>query len=350
LWAELHNYALTSGSISNLLGVWEPKAASRLGLSRRSSGHRQLASTCSKIIKNLGTSLDFFYERSLRLQRKLFEERDSCYDIRIDFDKKRNVCRKVEKACKAVANTGVTGVNMSWGSVQENTALLNYLAAIEDNQKLCEVGLCLLRPCDLPPELKGSDSFLPLLGASPDGMLISSASGPRLRDSQPPPLLEKWLDYMQVSAHSEVSVVEVKCPASFNQIRSRRGKNYFHYKNSQPQKRVYAHQVPQVMLQMLVTGAKYCNLVSYTPLNGMAIFNIKRDTEYLKRMLDVVSRVYETYLNCGKIPPENMFFKEGFYQEFLEHTKSIALSSEPVMHMDKSIHVQLKYAKEMFWE
>ena len=165
LWAELHNYALTSGSISNLLGVWEPKAASRLGLSRRSSGHRQLASTCSKIIKNLGTSLDFFYERSLRLQRKLFEERGSCYDIRIDFDKKRNVCRKVEKACKAVANTGVTGVNMSWGSVQENTALLNYLAAIEDNQKLCEVGLCLLRPCDLPPELKGSDSFLPLLGA-----------------------------------------------------------------------------------------------------------------------------------------------------------------------------------------
>ncbi len=83
----------------------------------------------------------------------------------------------------------------------------------------------------------------------------------------------------------------------FNQIGSRRGKNAYRYKHPRPQHRVHPHQVPQVMLQMLVTGTQQCKFVSFTPTNGLRVFTIARDTDYIRGMLSILERVYERYLS-----------------------------------------------------
>mmetsp|Transcript_8770 Transcript_8770/g.22467 ORF Transcript_8770/g.22467 Transcript_8770/m.22467 type:complete len:132 (-) Transcript_8770:272-667(-) len=69
--------------------------------------------------------------------------------------------------------------------------------------------------------------------------------------------------------------------AMFNQIRSRRGKNSYRFKHPRPQAHVWPHQVPQVMLQMLVTGTERCKFVSFTPTNGIKVFDIRRDAQYV---------------------------------------------------------------------
>mmetsp|Transcript_8771 Transcript_8771/g.22469 ORF Transcript_8771/g.22469 Transcript_8771/m.22469 type:complete len:147 (-) Transcript_8771:91-531(-) len=139
--------------------------------------------------------------------------------------------------------------------------------------------------------------------------------------------------------------------AMFNQIRSRRGKNSYRFKHPRPQAHVWPHQVPQVMLQMLVTGTERCKFVSFTPTNGIKVFDIRRDAQYIGAMLSIVSRVYERYLKRGQVPPENMFFREDEYQRFLQRTRQIAEESDGTFCENPAPALgQHDYAARLFWD
>lgn len=59
-------------------------------------------------------------------------------------------------------------------------------------------------------------------------------------------------------------------------------------------------------------------------MQGLIIFRVWRDDEYIKAMLDFVSHLYTSYVLPGKDPPTNIFMNTPEYSSFLQQTSAIA--------------------------
>ncbi len=59
-------------------------------------------------------------------------------------------------------------------------------------------------------------------------------------------------------------------------------------------------------------------------VQGLTIYRMWRDEEYLKAMLDFVSRVYTQHVLLGRPPPGNIFWGLPEYKKFLERTIALA--------------------------
>ena len=66
---------------------------------------------------------------------------------------------------------------------------------------------------------------------------------------------------------------------------------------------------------------------------GMTIFRMWRDEAYLQAMLGYVSIFYTSFVLNRKQPPSNIFLDLPEYQQFLQHTLSLAHGAEVVLHV-----------------
>merc|ERR1712113_81175 len=123
----------------------------------------------------------------------------------------------------------------------------------------------------------------------------------------------------------------------------------YSFKEPEPHSKLFPAQIAQIQLQILVTGVKSAYLVSNTPTSGLNVFHIPADIAYQQQMLQIVSKIHKKYLRKGKIPPENVFFREEAYQNFLQDTKHLAKTIKPLYSVSKSTPVPT-YANEMFWD
>ena len=72
---------------------------------------------------------------------------------------------------------------------------------------------------------------------------------------------------------------------------------------------------------------------AWPAIHGMTVFRMCRDKAYLQAMLGYVSIFYTSFVLNQKQLPSNIFLELPEYQQFLQHTLSLAHSAEVVMHM-----------------
>lgn len=68
-------------------------------------------------------------------------------------------------------------------------------------------------------------------------------------------------------------------------------------------------------------------------VQGMTVFRMWRDEAYLQAMLGYVSVFYTSFVLTKKQPPSNIFLELPGYQQFLQHTLSLAHGAEVVLHV-----------------
>ena len=66
---------------------------------------------------------------------------------------------------------------------------------------------------------------------------------------------------------------------------------------------------------------------------GITIFRMQRNEEFLKSMLHFVSKFYTSYVQPGILPPVNMLFDTPGYCAFLHLALKIARETPEVMHI-----------------
>lgn len=77
----------------------------------------------------------------------------------------------------------------------------------------------------------------------------------------------------------------------------------------------------QAQLNMLVTESQACHLLCYTVRGGSVIFTIPLDQQWCNQMLHWVSQLNTQYIVKGLAPPENVFWEQEEYQQFVQLTK-----------------------------
>ncbi|KAL0047506.1 hypothetical protein WJX82_005070 [Trebouxia sp. C0006] len=157
-----------------------------------------------------------------------------------------------------------TQVYFDWGHKHEANGILSYLC---DNPKYTvhEVGFVLMDPSlqRLPEEVRRgiAPADLPVIGSSPDG------------------------------------------------------------KSCKPYVRILPQYFAQAQLNMLVTDSQACHLLCYTVRGGSAMFTIALHKQWCNQMLHWVAQLNTHYIVKGLNPPENVFWEQEAYQQFVKLTK-----------------------------
>ena len=207
----------------------------------------------------------------------------------------------------------VDEVRREWGSVQEETGLLTAMNVFP-SASLQETGL---HPLEALPTLNEyalrwglrSAADLPLIGASPDGILV-----------HPNGILE---------------AVEIKTVCPF-QVPSGGGKSKGGGKGKSAAKLAVidpgpktagqfpcAH-VAQVQCEMLCTGTHTCVYVSLSATRGATIFRVHRNEEFIALMMVLLRRFFDEFVYTQTEPPENFFSHLPEHVRLVELTASIA--------------------------
>ena len=170
-------------------------------------------------------------------------------------------------------------VAMGWGGVQEGVGLLAAMDVFPD-ATLKEVGCLLLELCPEHNVLPGGfrPSQLPLVGASPDGVLLRQ--------------------------NGDVEIVEVKCvcPYTSNGGGGGRGRgrgrgrggasgrgHAFKVVDKSTPDDVPPYHVPQLQMEMLCAGARRGWYVYVSATRGVRIFAVERDDAYLAKLLGLLA-------------------------------------------------------------
>lgn len=165
-------------------------------------------------------------------------------------------------------------VALAWGGVQEAIALVALMNEFPE-ATVEEIGCAMLEACGggIPEEWGVEIGDLPLIGASPDGILVR--------------------------ANGEREVVEVKTMCPFQQGTKGQSRHPFQI-NSSPNPhpfKVNPSHMPQIQMELLCTDARVCNYVSASTTHGVAIFRVSRSDEYIQAMLLVLSRLESELLS-----------------------------------------------------
>jgi hypothetical protein len=64
---------------------------------------------------------------------------------------------------------------------------------------------------------------------------------------------------------------------------------------------------------------------------GMTVFRVWRDDDYIAAMLGFISRLHMQHVLPRRPPPADLFSHLPEYQAFLHRTGSLAASAEPVL-------------------
>lgn len=193
------------------------------------------------------------------------------------------------------AGTASQNVYQQWGHEHEANALETFL----DHYKAAHVyeqSFQLLRA--LPAQLTACIDLaqLPLIGASPDGLI----------DKDPD------------SVNAQGCVLELKTKVPFCQD-DKDGKWHF-ISSSAPNAAVTAEHFCQVQIQMLVTGKSKAYLVSWAH-KAAKIFKIDVHFQWLQAALLLLCDTQQQYLGQGQTPPE-VFYKASAAKKLRDLTKT----------------------------
>ena len=184
---------------------------------------------------------------------------------------------------------------------------------------------CTPNPHRFPPR-----PSLPLMGASPDGLIIYGDGTVEVLEVKcHSPFADNALYAPNISSGSRSAALNAAAaalngtPASYD---ARTGR--FCVQDNGPQTSLGAWFIPQLQLEILCAGA-HCtgaNLVSLSATRGAHVFYVPRDDAYLALMLRLVAALYQTHVQSRRAPPSSANFGAAHpeYAHFLERTLAIA--------------------------
>ena len=350
VWAALHSGRLTTSSLPGALGLYEKRSARKLGLPKHYAS-RSSALKAYHILreppfiaedaKPCSAALDFNAKEVGRYNDEVgIAEGNGCGD---SSDEEREGERERRKArCAQVGAMGARSCHCSWGIAQEPAALFS-LGQTFPGAEILEVGLCPLNLKKRVPYDWGLDKrLIPPMGASPDALMTISAEDEdfaALADS-----LGGLGDRIVGAGGSVLVAVEIKSVSPFREVQrqgKKKGKGSKKKKycliDAEPRDRVNLLHVPQVQMHMLATGAPFALYLSYSAGNGMKVYVVKENPFYQKLLLRLVLRFNRDFVLRGKKPPENFFFTEQEYQNFLGLTRKIAREAKLYRHVPPQI-------------
>ncbi|CAL5218524.1 g212 [Coccomyxa viridis] len=396
LWSALHNGVLTSSTLNGALGFYEPGAVQRLGLPKHFVRHGALLAAYSNLLQpeyvppsqsiaplastqggprqaadpNSNSSSSSGGSKTLA---QVWQDAATTGTpgaqpssaVRSSATKKKGKGAPSKGFHSSSAGpiedeqashrlrTCIGSIRCKWGSVQEATALWEFMHAVPQGA-LEEVGLCRVEPAVLRDQYGFAEGQLPPMGASPDGLVRQRQASPAsaaltaLRSA----FAGMWAltalrsafagmsvrdDSSSGNSVQECEVVEVKNTCPFRQRTSltKKGNPRMSYMLADPGPRERVNQmwVTQLQLEMLAAPAQSALLVSRSASKGMTVFRMWRDEAYLQAMLGYVSIFYTSFVLSQKQPPSNIFLELPEYQQFLQHTLSLAHGAEVVLHV-----------------
>jgi len=165
---------------------------------------------------------------------------------------------------------------------------------------------------------------LPPIGASPDAMLRLCEGMPleavEVKNTCPfftrssePGVLRAYVDYISADARGTIPMHEWRGPAEA----------------------IPAHYVPQVQLEMLVTGSRRNHFVSATASQGLNVLVMHRDDAYLSELLHFVRAFWRTVLSGTCPPPDMHWAEEQRFASFLDSTVALGKSAQKPLHVSR---------------
>jgi hypothetical protein len=264
---------------------------------------------------------------------------------------------------RSLSQEGLLAVRCAWGKVQEASTLLE-AARLFPSSKLYEVGLCMLNVDDLPTDWGLSANTLPSIGASPDAVFLHPVADQPCSSNFTTPnsdgieaskdvdkvghLLERLrFDDSVIKASSDKDPnrfqshmlgtngywepLEVKNSCPFTYANARKGGlRKFVLCDGGPRNKIEPTWVPQLQLQMLCSGTQSILLVSRSISRGLNIFRLRRDDEYVRLMLTVVSQFYTKHVLPRRPPATDAFAKSAQHQKLLSLTRKLATTARVV--------------------
>ncbi len=144
---------------------------------------------------------------------------------------------------------------------------------------------------------------------------------------------------MQVNEASDrVGLVEIKFRCPFKLSDARSGKYYYQGGKCTPFSSVPVEYYLQCQLQMLATGLRRCDLVSYSPEGGTLVYTLLRNDELCKLALELLQQVHAEclarnappkYLQGVRKVPLNHQQYNAFLRKLARSVKEASCSSSP---------------------
>lgn len=332
-WGLLHSGRLTTSKAASCLGFYESKSSEILNIPRSLVGHERILSAHHELKSQLPLSIS-----DLQRMRNEFESFDfgrnnktiwrAAQNNKFPYTYHPDI--RYVKQMKGISRA--SSARMIWGSTQEATSILSAINYFSRNSKtfqhVKEIGLMPLE--SVAETCEDNDIYglgvenslrvksyldlkeLPLLGASPDGLIMFD--------------------------DGQVEILEVKNSSPFISIQS---KEMLTVSNSYQFKSLGSWFVPQLMLEILCAG-KNCTsavLIQLSATSGAIVYRIKRDNTYITLMIEWLREFYLNYIVHDKKPLENFMITETTkekYIDFLKDTKNIAENAEVVAVIPQS--------------
>jgi hypothetical protein len=316
-WNRLHQARLTAGSLAVFLGFFETAIAKRVGVPKSITGHKRAIDLC----RNLATGLPWV-PMGLEATGTATSAEEASH---IDGEGSRKPeavspwLKKVEPTASEsfdpviVYNPCASGVpaidaecvhasdaRRLWGKLHEATGLLAVLDHVAPPGALLhEVGLLAMEATTSTADA----STLPLMGASPDGLLV----------------------YADGTSH----IVEVKCHCPFDEY-SHKERGAYVLRDDGPYTAFPAWHVPQVQFEMFCAGT-LCSgafLISLSATKGANVFWMPRNDTYIAALLAQVQFVFQRFVKVAKCPPPMYLNESPAYQKFVEASVHLARTAE----------------------
>ena len=402
LWDELHDGVLTSRYLLGALGMREPEAARALGLPRAVIQPGAIAETWRALrmpvalhtVARLRDRADAEVRAAHTANRKVIAAlsrrgrhrgaRPMWWPPRSSHPPPEYDAARLRDSAQTMAEGGIHAVRCAWGSAQEAAAIAAVLDALPREARIEEIGLSMLRPKrGLGRRLRAviaSLGELPPIGVSPDAMLRMAPGAPRMvvevKNVSPFFALRGTPAGMagasgasgasgakaatgatdaagKTAAHGRGSLSQV-AHRQFQVLtryvpRGRRGAVNFFWLRA-PHERLPCQYVPQIQMQMLVTGTAEALYVCGSACQGINLIRVRRDDEYLGELLTYLAAFWTTVRHSDAPPPDDYFArpaaaaKEGAggaraaserYERFLARTRAISEQSCVSQHLPK---------------
>lgn len=343
LWDELHDGVLTSRHLLSALGLRERRAAKLLGFGNHlvtpdAIGHVWEALSRppppGRLDRPPETEVRAAHATNLALREAMREYARADGAV---WPPRDSAARDADLRSLAarMSQASLNQVRCAWGSAQEAAALAALLEALPRGATLEEIGLAILSPDNLPTaELRAAAlaGELPPLGASPDAMIRPHAGAPleavevknvcpffdlpdRPRRSGPTIFgsgsgggrgANRGAHH---GAHRADPSGPVRRFGAYPRYLPQEERRLLPpFKLKAPHESVPTMYVPQVQVEMLVTGARVATYVSASASQGLNLIRIARDDAYLTELLHFL-RTFWTSVRLRQRPSDELFWR-----------------------------------------
>jgi hypothetical protein len=344
-WGVLHQGRLTTSKLASVLGFYESDAAEYLSIPNSLRGHQRAVAAWQHLRQKPPVSYaDLSSSRpssdtvpSLNPIWKQVNGSNFAYDYTPSPSPP-----SVQSSSRAI---DVQSIRLQWGSAQEPVALLaalNYLHRLDPAILLAESGMCLLEALE---EMSSTDapSSTPSSGVRPRALYQYIQ---QWLTAQTLPLLGASPDGMIHHPDGSMSVLEVKCSSPFSQ--SSQGLQVRPSRDRGRDRSVPAWHIPQLQLEMLCAGSRCSHaLLLVLSIDGAVLYRLERDEQYMLEMLGWARSFYVQHIqgvarHRVKAPLPNYFSpkrrgqgadRSQAYAAFLQRTQQLAKRAQVVKEL-----------------